>query len=262
MTNPLVQAALGAASGPTLAAAMERLADTPLPRPAMTALIHAYARGFGVNLAEAEHPPEAYRTLNDFFTRGLRAGLRPISTASVVSPADGRLSLFDRLDGDGNLPEGATVKGQGWTAAELLGRPDRALAHGHVAVVYLSPRDYHRVHAPSAGTVTRVSAIPGARYPVNAIGLRHVPSLFARNLRTVVTLATPAGHDLHVVFVGATNVGRITTSVAVGDVIAAGDELGRFNLGSTVVLLWPAGAADRTVLAAGGFIRMGEPLLA
>jgi phosphatidylserine decarboxylase len=262
MTNPLVQAALKAASAPALAASMERLADARLPRPAMAALIRSYARAFGVNLAEAEHPPEAYPTLNAFFTRALRPGLRPISPAAVVSPADGHLSLFDRLGGDGDLPEGATVKGQGWTAAELLGRPDLALAHGHVAVVYLSPRDYHRVHAPAAGTVTRVSALPGARYPVNAIGLRHVPSLFVRNLRTVVTIATPAGHDLHVVLVGATNVGRITTSVAVGDVLAAGDELGRFNLGSTVVLLWAARDGDRTVLAAGGPVRVGEPLLA
>ena len=262
MPHALIQAALDAASAPALAGAMERLADTELPGPAMAALIRTYARAFGVNLAEAEHPPEAYPTLNAFFTRALRPGLRPISRASVVSPADGRLSLFDRLDGAGALPEGATVKGQGWTADELLGRPDPALAHGHVAVVYLSPRDYHRVHAPVGGTVTRVAALPGARYPVNALGLKHVPSLFTRNLRTVVTLATPAGHDLHVVLVGATNVGRITTSVAVGDVLEAGAEVGRFNLGSTVVLLWPAGVSDRAILAAGGPVRVGEPLLA
>jgi phosphatidylserine decarboxylase len=261
-SHRLIQAALDAASAPALATVVERMADTPLPGPAMAAVIRAFARAVGADLGEAEAPPEAYPTLNAFFTRGLKPGLRPVAAAPLVSPADGRLSCFGRLDGAAALPDGVSVKGQTWTAAELLGHEAPELAFGHVAVVYLSPRDYHRVHAPVAGTVTRVSAIPGARYPVNGLGLRHVPGLFARNLRTVVTLETPLGGRMHVVLVGATNVGRITTSVAVGDVVAAGDELGRFNLGSTVVLLWPEGAfggseagpADRAV-------RMGEALV-
>jgi phosphatidylserine decarboxylase len=260
--HPLLMAALDAAASPGLAAAVERFADTPLPQPAMAGLIRAFARAVGADLSEAEAPPEAYPTLNAFFTRGLRPGLRPVASAPIVSPADGRLSCFGRLDGDGALPDGVSVKGQTWTAAELLGRADPALAHGHVAVVYLSPRDYHRVHAPVGGTVSRVAAIPGARYPVNALGLRNVPGLFARNLRTVVTLATPSGADLHVVLVGATNVGRITSSVAVGDVVAAGDELGRFNLGSTVVLLWPEGAfAGAAAGASERAVRVGEALV-
>jgi len=149
------------------------------------------------------------------------------------------LSFAGRLDADSRLPPGAEVKNQGWAASELIGRAAAHLRHGHVVVVYLSPRDYHRVHAPLTGTLASVTAIPGARYPVNRLGLEHVPSLFTRNLRTVFSFADTDFGDVEVVMVGATNVGRITSSVNPGATVTRGDELGRFNLGSTVVLLWP-----------------------
>lgn len=248
-------------SGPRLAAAVEGVADARLPSPVLKALIHAWVRAFGVDMSESARPAEAFETLNAFFTRPLRPGLRPIADArgGFVSPADGVLSFAGRLDADAALPDGAHVKGQGWTAAELLGRRAPELAHGHVAVIYLSPRDYHRVHAPVSGRVVGISALPGARYPVNRLGLREVPSLFTRNLRTVFSIETEDLGRLELVMVGATNVGRISASVGPGAHVVAGDELGRFNLGSTVVLLW-AESAPRILGDSPRPVRMGEAL--
>lgn len=251
-------------SGPRLAATVEGVAEARLPSPILKALIHAWVRAFGVDMTESALPAEAFDSLNAFFTRPLKPGLRPIADVAdgFVSPADGVLSFVGRLDANAALPDGAHVKGQGWTAAELLGRDAPELAHGHVAVIYLSPRDYHRVHAPAEGRVVAISALPGARYPVNRLGLRDVPSLFTRNLRTVFSLETDAVGRLELVMVGATNVGRITASVAPQAHIVAGVELGRFNLGSTVVLLWAenADAAPRISGTAPRPVRMGEAL--
>lgn len=240
---------LDAISGPGLARVVEKVADAHLPRPALGALIRAWIKAFGVDMAASDQPIEAFESLNAFFTRALREGLRPIADApgGLVSPADGVLTVAGRLDGSSNLPDGVHIKGQGWSAAELLGRPAPELAHGHVAVIYLSPRDYHRVHAPVSGRVAAVTPLPGARYPVNRLGLSEVPSLFTRNLRTVFSFDTTALGRVELVMVGATNVGRITSSVVPGEELVAGAEIGRFNLGSTVVLLWPDGPASPEV---------------
>lgn len=241
LQQQLIRKSLDLTSGPGLAAAMERIADTPFPQPLMAGMIRAFAKAFSVNLDDAADPVESFPTLNAFFTRRLRNGLRPVDSdpTALVSPADGHLSFWGRLDEGGHLPATATVKGQTWSAADLVGRPCPELHHGHVAIVYLSPRDYHRVHTPVSGRVEAVTAIPGARYPVNGLGLGSVPSLFTRNLRTVFTLNSNDHGHVQVVMVGATNVGRITTAVVAGQDIKAGDELGTFNLGSTVVILRP-----------------------
>jgi phosphatidylserine decarboxylase len=265
----LLRTGLDLTSGPGLAAAMERLAEVKLPQPLMATLIRAFARAFDVDLGEAAAPVEAYPTLNAFFTRELGPGVRPIDADphALLSPADGHLSFWGRLDVDACLPPEATIKDQSWSAADLVGRPTPELANGHVAVVYLSPRDYHRVHSPVSGTVEAVIAIPGARYPVNGLGLNWVPGLFTRNLRTVFVLNSNVHGRVFAVMVGATNVGRITSLVAPGAQVAAGDALGIFNLGSTVVLLRPEGPATETptfdphsVTGRGLPVRMGTAL--
>ncbi len=259
-TRPL----LDLLSGPRLAAAVEGVAEARLPAPVLKALVRAWVRAFDVDMSESARRVDAFTSLNDFFTRALRPGLRPIAEAAggFVSPADGVLSFVGRLDANAALPDGVHVKGQGWTAAELLGRPAPEFAHGHAAVIYLSPRDYHRVHAPAAARVAAVTPLPGARYPVNQLGLREVPSLFTRNLRTVFSLDTADLGRLELIMVGATNVGRISASVGPGMDVEVGAELGQFNLGSTVVLLWDGRPAEspRIEGTAPRAVRVGERL--
>lgn len=250
-----------------------------LPPRLLRPVLDLYGRAYSVDLSEAVVPDAGFASFNDFFTRRLREGIRPVDPdpASVVSPADGR------LDDLGPITEGSTftVKGQRYDAAALLG--DDAEARGFVGgeffIVYLSPRDYHRVHAPVAGRVARVRHIPGTLYPVNDFGVREVPGLLARNERVVVYLDSDIGR-VAVVLVGAFVVGRIDLyfpapprpahggAVALRDYppegapsLARGAELGAFLLGSTVVVLLPPAARGRWAAASDtrpGPVRMGE----
>lgn len=236
--------------------ALGRLANMRVPRPILDPVLRAYTRAYHVDLGEAELPPSGFRTFNEFFTRRLREGLRPIDPDPdvIVSPADGR------LDDAGEISPERTflVKGQRYDASTLLANEAdaAAFAGGVFAVIYLSPRDYHRVHSPVDGTVIKVRHIPGTLYPVNAFGVRHVPQLFVRNERVATILRTERFGNVAVVMVGAMIVGRIRVTFDApvrphirGDVsercfaegecprLARGDELGAFDLGSTVVLL-------------------------
>jgi phosphatidylserine decarboxylase len=210
-----------------------------------------------------------YPSFDAFFTRPLRPGARPIDVASVVSPADGRLVDSGPIDDDSRL----TVKGQPYTVLDLL--EDEAAARrysgGSFCVIYLSPRDYHRVHCPVDGALTAVRGIPGDLYPVNSIGERHVPRLFARNQRVAFFLEGAGVGRLALVMVGAIIVGRITvTALDESDIVGdrrihppkpmqRGDEIGIFHLGSTVVML----AEPGTVLSRSpGAVRYGQSLFA
>jgi phosphatidylserine decarboxylase len=220
-------------------------------------------------MRDVADPTGEYPSFDAFFTRPLRGGARPISSDAVVSPADGKLVDAGVIDPRSSI----TVKGRPYDVAELVGDPGQAasLAGGTFAVIYLSPRDYHRVHCPVDGRLGLVRGIPGDLYPVNAIGEQHVPNLFAKNQRVAVTVETRDLGPAVVVFVGAMIVGKITVTAIGGNdtplgvhriappvEVRRGDELGAFHLGSTIVLFMDRRA---TFLRRPGPIRFGESLL-
>ncbi len=251
-----------------LSRAVGRLCEQELPPRVADVASKIYARAYGVNLAEADPEQGPYTNFDAFFTRRLRDGARKIDDAALVSPADGRLVAAGAI-----TPSCAiTVKGREYDVAELSGSStaDKDYALGEYAVVYLHPRDYHRVHSPVDGKVVRIRSMPGDLFPVNAIGERHVPRLFVRNQRVSIVIETETMGRIEVIMVGATIVGRITTTALggtrtpVGDyevnpamTVRRGDEVGTFHLGSTVVLLIPG---EGRLSRATGPVLYGESL--
>ena len=241
-------------------------------------LIGRFITAFGVDMREAAEPePRAYPHFNAFFTRALRAGARPVDAAAeaIVSPADGAVSQAGEISGGRILQ----AKGRSYTAAELLAdAQDAALFEGgSFATIYLSPRDYHRVHMPCDARLTGLRYVPGDLFSVNAVTAASVPALFARNERLVCRFETAQG-PMAMVLVGAMVVAGIET-VWTGPVAPAGksvlsidlespaaarerrkgEEMGRFQLGSTVILLLPRGAARwGAEFSAGAPLRMGQ----
>lgn len=241
-------------------------------------LIRAFIRIFGVDMSEAiEADPRAYASFNDFFTRALRARARPLASdaGALLCPADGTLSEIGRLRGSDLVQ----AKGRHYTLPELLGN-DPALAsafiNGSCATIYLAPRDYHRVHMPLTGRLKSWTHVPGRLFSVNAITARRVPRLFARNERVISVFDTEAG-PMAVVLVGAMIVAGIETVFAgpvtplarepskrtptEAPLLQAGEELGRFLLGSTVIVLLSEGAAQwQSGLEKGQAVRMGQSI--
>ncbi len=238
-----------------------------------------FANRYGVNMAEAANPDLAsYRTFNEFFTRPLRAGARPIDTDphSIVSPADGAISELGPITDDAIMQ----AKGFSYSAQTLLGGDAARAApfrDGNFITVYLAPKDYHRVHMPLAGTLREMIYVPGRLFSVNTRTANGVPGLFARNERVVCIFDTAAG-PMALVLVGAIIVAGIAT-VWSGTVtppagplqvtsfgapqkpvrLEKGAEAGRFLVGSTAIVLLPQGAAqwDGT-LRAGAPLKMGQ----
>ncbi|HSV35421.1 MAG TPA: archaetidylserine decarboxylase [Ramlibacter sp.] len=220
------------------------------------AIIRRFIAKYQVNMAEAADPQvESYATFNEFFTRALREGVRPIANSPFICPVDAAISQFGPIEQDQIFQ----AKGHSYSTQALLGG-DAQLAqrfdHGHFATLYLAPKDYHRIHMPCEGRLKRMIYIPGDLFSVNPLTARHVPSLFARNERVVCVFDTPYGPFVNVL-VGATIVGSIAT-VWHGVVnpprtrevrewryegqnieLPKGAEMGRFLLGSTVVMLFP-----------------------
>lgn len=261
----LEQAWLAAISRPQLSRTVGRLADQALPRPVLDLMLETWVKAYDVAMDEAELPLSEYPTLDAFFTRRLKAGLRPIDPRPerVVSCADSVLKRFGAIDPRNRIPE---VKGRSYSVPELLGD---AAGHfdlasfegGTFGVYYLSPRDYHRVHVPCDATLSAIIPVAGAYYPVNNLAVQRVERLFARNIRTVFVLDTAFGR-MALVMVGATNVGRITASAEAGASLTKGDELGIFHLGSTVVLLTPRAAGLTHVgVHEGEVVRVGQAVL-
>ncbi len=243
-------------------------------------LIRGFSRLYSVDTAEAGRPvPDGYDSFNAFFTRALKPGARPIDPdpRAVICPADGVIQQIGRLDGDSILQ----VKGLTYSAAALLGGVPEAAPYigGSFVTIYLAPWNYHRVHSPLTGAVRSMLHVPGELWSVNATTAQHVPGLFARNERLVCQCSGAAG-SFAVVLVGALNVGSMSTAWA-GEVVprpehvpaatvysggnapslARGGEIGAFNMGSTVVVLLPAGMAEwHPDLAAGTAVRMGMSL--
>jgi len=253
--------------------AIGKLADTPWAQPLGRAVVGIYRRAYDVALDECSQQT-GWSTFDAFFTRTLREGVRPLDPdpEAVLSPADGRIESIARIDAGGTF----SVKGRPYTVEELVGdaAESRRFTGGTALVVYLSPRDYHRVHAPITGAIRRIRSMRGDYYPVNALGLRHVPSLFCRNRRVAIEIEgnDAVGH-VTVVMVVAMIVGRITTvglrdtDVAYGDHafepplrVKRGDEIGVFHLGSTAVVL-AENRASGEWLAGPGHVRYGVGLV-
>ncbi len=251
----------------SLSKAVGRLCEQPLPAPFSQLVQKVYCSAYDVNMEEAESVGP-YPTFDAFFTRPLKAGARPIADVSLVSPADGKLSAAGPIDPGAGL----VVKKQAYDVAELIGSVEDAKRYrgGEFGVVYLAPSDYHRVHSPVAGRITCVRGIPGDLYPVNSIGEEHIEGLFVRNNRVCICIDTESMGRVSVVMVGATIVGRISVSVIPEPAVPAGetrlepgrrvergDEIGKFHLGSTAVVLLEPGSPLRREL---GVVRMGESL--
>ncbi len=247
-------------------------------------LIDTVTRRFGVDLSEAADPdPRSYPSFNRFFTRALREGARmpDPDPRALLMPADGRISQCGAIgDASGDPDRIFQAKGRSFTTAELLG--DAALAapfaHGLFATIYLSPRDYHRVHMPWTGTLRETVHVPGRLFSVGPTAVRKVPRLFARNERLVCHFDTDFG-PMCVVMVGALLVSGVETVWSGEEIPRYGDrvvrkdyrgrgivlerfaEMARFNYGSTVIVLLPAGvAALAPRLAAESPVRLGERL--
>jgi phosphatidylserine decarboxylase len=227
------------------------------------ALIRGFLRRYAVNLAEAaDSNPERYASFNEFFTRALAPGARPLDRDpnAIVSPCDGIVSACGTIDGERLLQAPLAAKRRWYTLAELLGGGASAgdFVGGSYATLYLAPQDYHRVHAPLAGLLTAVTPIAGRLFSVDARTASAVSRLYSRNARVVCRIATGAG-PLAVVLVGALNVSSISI-VGRGE-LARGAELGRFNLGSTVIVLLPRGRCDWLAgLTPGAVVRVGTAI--
>jgi phosphatidylserine decarboxylase len=242
-----------------------------------TGLIRWFVGKYGVDMSEAANPDIAsYPSFNEFFTRALRDGVRPLAQADYVCPVDGAISQFGDID-DHQIFQ---AKGHKFTTAELVGG-DQTLAahfqHGHFANVYLSPKDYHRIHMPCDGRLTRMIYVPGKLFSVNPTTARGVPGLFARNERVVCVFDSDEFGPFVMTLVGATIVGSMATvwhgvvnpprmaricdwQYEPGQVtLKKGDEMGRFLLGSTVVMLFQKCAIRfNPAWAPEGKVRLGD----
>lgn len=261
-----------------LSSLARRLAYSDHPR-VRRWLIDNVTRRFGVDLAEAaQSDPAAYPTFNAFFTRALRPGVRVADPdpQALLMPADGRISQCGAIEA-GRIFQ---AKGQSFTAAELLGDAEaaRPYENGLFATVYLSPKDYHRVHMPWTGTLRETVHVPGRLFSVGPAAVQHVPRLFARNERLVCHFDTDFG-PMAVVMVGALLVSGVETVWAGEEIPAYGsrvttrdyrgegitierfDEMARFNYGSTVIVLLPPGVADLSPgLCAESAVKLGQRL--
>lgn len=238
-------------------------------------MVDAYCRAYDVSLGECVGAE--FTNFDSFFTRNLKDGARPLGAAdTILCPADGRVESMGPVD----MNRTFTVKGRPYSVEELIGDAEEARRYegGLGCVVYLSPRDYHRVHSPVSGKITQVRSIAGDYYPVNSIGLRHVKNLFARNRRVSIVIDNEEGLGrVTVVMVAAMIVGRITvTGVAGRDVpfgvhhpsetssggasIVRGDEIGVFHLGSTAVVFVEEKVRGRFAVEPGA-VRMGQTLV-
>ncbi len=222
-----------------------------------TRLVRWFVGKYGVDMSEAAVSDiAAYASFNDFFTRALKPGARPLAEADLVCPVDGTISQFGRIEHDQILQ----AKGHRYSTRALVGG-DAALSErfhdGSFATLYLSPKDYHRIHMPCDGTLTRMIHVPGALFSVNPTTARGVPGLFARNERVVCVFESERVGAFVLTLVGATIVGSMATvwhgvvnpprvrrtrewRYPQGTIVLKqGEEMGRFMLGSTVVLLFP-----------------------
>ena len=259
-----------------LSRAVGAAAHARLPRPITRASIRAFASAYDIDVGEADRPLDEYRTLGDFFTRRLRTGARAIDRRPGVaaSPADGKLLNGGRIEG-GELIQ---AKGRRYRLDDLLRNREEAdrFRGGSWVTIYLSPKDYHRVHHPVEGTITAARYVPGHLWPVNRAAVENITDLFCVNERLITYIESPLG-EVAVVMVGATSVGHILSSYdptletnrgGAGDLrsydppirVARGDELGVFDLGSTAVVLFANSQVEVEQVEAHREVRLGESI--
>ncbi|GGY75598.1 archaetidylserine decarboxylase [Marinobacter zhanjiangensis] len=260
-----------------------KLADARPPSAMKNVVIRWFIGRYGVNMSEAaDEDPASYPSFNEFFTRELKPGLRPLADGerTIVSPVDGTVSQLGRIERDRVFQ----AKGQSFNLTELLGGDDeraRPFVDGQFATIYLAPKDYHRIHMPLAGQLREMVYVPGRLFSVNPVTAAAVPGLFARNERVVATFDTEAG-PMAMVLVGAMIVGSVETrwagivaptngrrEVSTSDYrhqspgirYQRGEEMGRFRLGSTVILVFPKGASHwQEALRNQSVVRLGESI--
>lgn len=248
-----------------------------------TKVINWFVKRYNVNMAEAANPDiSSYKTFNEFFTRPLREGVRPIAEAAFICPVDGAISQFGSIEKNQIFQ----AKGHHYSTAALLGG-DKSSAkryeNGEFACLYLSPRDYHRIHMPCDGKLVKMTYVPGDLFSVNPVTAQGVPGLFARNERVVCEFSSEQHGYFVMVLVGATIVGSMATvwhqakdgiinpprrghiqvwSYAEKNItLKQGDEMGRFLLGSTVVMLFQKDALQfNAEWQAAGPVRLGEAM--
>lgn len=254
-----------------------RLCDMPLPPAVSRAVVGGYSRVYRVDMSQVQSRATPYGSFDEFFTRPLTDNARPVASNDneLVSPADGMLQSTGPIESDGAI----IVKKQHYNAARLLNDSELAaqLHGGQFAVVYLSPRDYHRVHAPTSGRITEIRGIGGELFPVNSLGQKCTPTLLQDNKRVVVRIDTDTFGPVVVVMVGALIVGRITVPMLPTErdvseatylldpawMVEKGQQIGTFHLGSTAVVLVGkhANGARATASHPIGPIRVGQPLM-
>ena len=255
-----------------------KLADNDRTPALKNRVIRWFIDRYGVDMSEAAEPnPEAYPSFNAFFTRALKPGIRPIAEGdkTLISPVDGAISQLGQIRNDRVFQ----AKGQSFSLTELLGGDTeraQAFEDGEFTTIYLSPKDYHRIHMPVTGTLREMVYIPGKLFSVNPVTADNVPNLFARNERVACLFDTDAG-PMALVLVGAMIVGsvettwagivapgggQITTTRYAGDdaiTIEKGEEMGRFRLGSTVIMVFPKGRVTwNPEQTPGKTVRLGE----
>jgi phosphatidylserine decarboxylase len=249
------------------------LATRTIPVAWRGAVYRGYSRLFGADPHEAELPLEQYPSINAFFTRALKPGLRPLAPHAIVSPVDAAVGAYGIVEADTLVQ----AKGRNYSLAALLGSREQAhlFEGGTYTTLYLSPKDYHRIHVPLPGRITAATYIPGELWPVNVAAVTHVADLFAVNERIVVMLEGDHGGHMAIVPVGATMVGMtrlvfddLHTNARRREVqqrhyepslaVQAGDALGHFEFGSTVVLVCSPQAGVIEPLALGNTVRLGQ----
>lgn len=240
--------------------------------------IRVFAKIFNIDLNEAEKPVCEYPSLGEFFVRKLKPGIRPIASAAAIHPTDSQISQHGRIL-NGQLIQ---AKGRDYHVQDLLmsNEATKTYQNGYFITYYLCPTDYHRVHAPVSGLITKVIHVPGELWPVNKWSVENVHDLFAVNERIIVEIASDYG-PVSVVFVGATNVGQIVLSFdesfrgnqltlsktrmveyKTPISIERGDELGMFRMGSTIVMVYPEAFANTFAgkLKLDRFVKIGQAL--
>ncbi len=241
--------------------------------------IKSFIKVFDINMQEAKHEdPKDYKTFNEFFTRPLKDGIRPIAeeTSVLCHPVDGAVSQFGDIIGDKIFQ----AKGHDYSLTTLLGgKPElsECFKGGKFITVYLAPKDYHRIHMPVDGELTDTLHVPGELFSVNPLTAQNVPGLFARNERVVTLFDTPAG-KVALVLIGATIVASIETVWGTDNLpnmgpyvqhwqhdesdvsLQKGEEMGRFKLGSTIVLCFEPNKIEFEDLSSGRETRLGTPM--
>jgi len=249
-------------------------------KPFKTLFIKQISTRYGVNMNEAANPDlSSYSSFNAFFTRELKAGVRPINNDanSIVSPVDGQISQIGKIEKDQLLQ----AKGHNFSLVDLLAGDTKLSAqfeNGHFTTVYLSPKDYHRIHMPVTGKLKQMTFVPGDLFSVSEATTQLVPNLFARNERTITVFETENG-PMVLILVGAIFVGSMET-IWHGEILSngkkpttwtysddqqitlnKGEEMGRFNMGSTIILLHPKNAIEWIAEAkAGDLVKLGEKI--